>query len=130
MREPSPAPALGGRTPLAISPSIGIARATCPPVMHASPRLRIVFLAADDEFAGDMQRFLYARHPDWIVGSVISSPPIYKRSRIGAVLFVLRLSGIIFLSEMLRIRLTGGLLCRTQRVLRSAHPRYPKVHIF
>ena len=129
MREPSTAPSLGGRTPLAISPSIGIARAICPPVMHASPRLRIVFLAADDEFAGEMQRFLYARHPDWIVGSVISSHPIYKRSRIGAVLFVLRRSGFIFLSEMIRIRLTGGLLYRKKRVFPSHLARAHNVDV-
>ena len=54
--------------------------------MAAEQSPRIVFLAVDDEFAGEMQRFLYQSHPDWIVGVVIASRPIYKRSRIGGLL--------------------------------------------
>ena len=45
----------------------------------AKAPLRIVFLAMDDEFAGEMQRFLYERHPDWITGSVISAQAVSPR---------------------------------------------------
>ena len=42
--------------------------------------MRIVFLSVDDEFAGEMQRFLYDRHADWVVGSVLSTRHIYKKT--------------------------------------------------
>lgn len=66
--------------------------------------MRIVLLAVDDEFAGEMQRPLYEMHPEWVVGSVISSRMIYKRSNAGAVLFVARKSGLTYLAEMARIK--------------------------
>ncbi len=59
--------------------------------------MRIVLLAVDDEFAGEMQRFLYEKHPDWIVGSVISSCAIYKHTKLSGMAFVLRKSGLVFL---------------------------------
>ena len=40
--------------------------------------MRIVFLAVDDEFAGSMQRYVYEKHRDSIVGSVISTCSVYK----------------------------------------------------
>ncbi len=46
--------------------------------------MRIVLLAVDDEFAGEMQRFLYETHPDWIVGVVISSCIVHKQSNFKA----------------------------------------------
>jgi folate-dependent phosphoribosylglycinamide formyltransferase PurN len=67
--------------------------------------MRIVLLAVDDEFAGEMQQLLYESHSDWIVGSVISSCMIYKYSKLGGVLLVLRKSGIIFLAEMIHMKL-------------------------
>jgi folate-dependent phosphoribosylglycinamide formyltransferase PurN len=76
-----------------------------------------VFLAVNDEFAGEMQRHLYESHPEWIVGSVISSRPIYRRSRLGALLFVLRRSGVLFLTEMIRIKLVKRVLVATKRAL-------------
>ena len=76
-------------------------------------------LAVDDEFAGEMQRFIYASHPDWVVGSVLSSCMIYKRSRIGGALFVLRSSGLVFLAEMIRMKLLRGMLDRRRRFFPS-----------
>jgi folate-dependent phosphoribosylglycinamide formyltransferase PurN len=74
--------------------------------------MRIVLLAIDDEFAGEMQRPLYDSRPDWIVGSVISSSMIYRYSRLGAVLLVLRKSGPVFLAEMIRIKMLRHLLAK------------------
>jgi folate-dependent phosphoribosylglycinamide formyltransferase PurN len=83
----------------------------------------------DDEFAGEMQQFLYESHPDWIAGSVISSSPLYKKSRIGASLFVLRRSGFIFLTEMIRIKLVRGFLDRKQKVFPSQLARDHNVEL-
>jgi len=66
--------------------------------------VRIVFLAVDDEFAGSMQRFVYARHPDWVVGSVISTCSIYRKSPLEAFWFVLRRSGLRYGAEMFRMK--------------------------
>ncbi len=82
-------------------------------------RMRIVLLALDDEFAGEMQRCLYGNHPDWIVGSVISSCIIYKYSRLGAIVFILRNSGPVFLGEMIRIKMLRRYLARKERLLPS-----------
>src|SRR5260370_35933850 len=81
--------------------------------------MRIVFLAADDEFAGEMQRPLYERHPDWIVGSVLSSCVIYKKSKLGAFLFTLRKSGLVFLMEMVHIKMLQWRLGKQKRFLPS-----------
>jgi len=97
--------------------------------MRTKPPLKIVFLAADDEFAGEMQRLLYASHPDWIAGSVISSRPIYKRSRLGALMFVLRRSGFIFASELIRIRLVRRFLFTKNRVFPSQLARHHNVEL-
>ena len=77
--------------------------------------MRIVLLAVDDEFAGEMQRFLYDKHPDWIVGSVISSCAIYKHTKLSGMAFVLRKSGIVFLAEMIRMKLLRAFLDRKRR---------------
>jgi folate-dependent phosphoribosylglycinamide formyltransferase PurN len=72
--------------------------------------MKIVLLAVDDEFAGEMQRVLYEAHPDWIVGSVISSCTIYKHTELSGLFFVLRKSGFAFLAEMIRMKLVRPFL--------------------
>jgi folate-dependent phosphoribosylglycinamide formyltransferase PurN len=67
--------------------------------------MRIVLLAVDDEFAGEMQRFLYQSHPEWIVGSVISTCKVYKHSDFSGAMMVLRKSGFIFLANMTYIKM-------------------------
>jgi folate-dependent phosphoribosylglycinamide formyltransferase PurN len=71
--------------------------------------MRIVFLAVDDEFAGRMQRHLYKRHPEWVVGSVLAVSPIYKKSGLRALLFVLRRSGFVYGWEMFRMKIVRNL---------------------
>jgi folate-dependent phosphoribosylglycinamide formyltransferase PurN len=92
--------------------------------------MRIVLLAVDDEFAGEMQRFLYETHPGWIVGSVISSCAIYRRSKLGGMWFVLRTSGWVFLAEMIRMKLVRGFLDRHQRCFPSQLARAHQVETF
>lgn len=74
--------------------------------------MRIVFLAVDDEFAGAMQVELFQRHPEWVVGSVISKNSIFKKNLVQAALFIIRTSGLAFFLEMFRMKilrkLTGG----------------------
>jgi folate-dependent phosphoribosylglycinamide formyltransferase PurN len=79
--------------------------------------MRIVLLAVDDEFAGEIQHPLYETHPEWIVGSVISSRMIYKRSNFGAALFTMRTCGLIFLIEMVHIKLLRLFLDRKKKFL-------------
>jgi methionyl-tRNA formyltransferase len=81
--------------------------------------MRIVFLAVDDEFAGEMQRFVYAKHPEWVIGSVISSQLIYKHSALGALLFLLRKSSAIYLAEMIRLKAIRFFLNKSSRFLPS-----------
>jgi folate-dependent phosphoribosylglycinamide formyltransferase PurN len=81
--------------------------------------VRIVFLAVDDEFAGEMQRFVYEAHPEWVVGSVISSVEIYKHTRITGLLFVLRQSGPMFLAQMVRMKILKALVARRSRFFPS-----------
>jgi len=81
--------------------------------------MRIVLLAVDDEFAGEMQRPLYGGHPGWVVGSVISSCAIYKRSRLGGMWFVLQKSGFGFLAEMIHMKLLRSQLDRRRHIFPS-----------
>ncbi len=67
--------------------------------------MRIVLLAVDDEFAGEMQKFLFQNHPEWIVASVISTCKVYKHSDIAAAMMVFRKSGLAFLANMTYIKL-------------------------
>jgi len=87
--------------------------------------MRIVFLAVDDEFAGRMQSYVYEKHPEWVVGSVISTCPIYKRTKVGGLLFLLKRSGFIYLTEMIRMKIAGKVLSRekivTPKKLAKAH---------
>lgn len=81
--------------------------------------MRIVFLAVDDEFAGEMQRFLYERHSQWIVGSVISTRKIYRHSDFEAALMVLRKSGCFFLASMTYIKMRKYFLSKQKPFLPS-----------
>jgi folate-dependent phosphoribosylglycinamide formyltransferase PurN len=74
--------------------------------------MKIVFLAVNDEFAGGMQKYVYENHPEWVVGSVISTRPIYKRTKIGGLLLLLRTSGFMYLAQMIRMKITGNVLYR------------------
>ena len=87
--------------------------------------MRIVFLAVDDEFAGSMQRFLYERHAAWVVGSVISTCAIYKKSKLGAMVFVFNRSGLRFGAEMFRMKVIRKI---TQRETRIAPSRLARKH--
>jgi folate-dependent phosphoribosylglycinamide formyltransferase PurN len=98
--------------------------------MSRQGSLRIVLLAVDDEFAGEMQRFLFAAHPEWIVGSLLSSCAIYKRSRLGGMMHVLRASGPVFLAEMIRMKLIPGLFDGKRRFFPSHLAKAHKVETF
>lgn len=67
--------------------------------------MRIVLLSVDDEFAGEMQKFLYQNHPEWVVGSIISTCKVYKLTDIQGAWMVFRKSGLIFLASMTYIKL-------------------------
>jgi folate-dependent phosphoribosylglycinamide formyltransferase PurN len=81
--------------------------------------MRIVFLAVDDEFAGSMQKYLYEKHADWVVGSVISRCAIYKKTRLGATLFVIQKSGFRYGAEMFRMKVVRKLTQTTTQILPS-----------
>ncbi len=78
--------------------------------------MRIVFLAVDDEFAGRMQELVYQRHPDVVVGSVISTCAIYKKSPLAATLFVLNKSGPRYGFEMFKMKMMRTLFDRGEKV--------------
>lgn len=78
--------------------------------------MKIVFLAVDDEFAGSMQRYVYETHPEWVAGSVISTCPIYKKSKLGATAFVLRRSGLRYGLEMFRMKIIRKLIGKKDKV--------------
>ena len=72
--------------------------------------MRIVFLAVDDEFAGLMQQHVYERHPDWVVLSVVSTSLLYRKSNLGAALFLARHSGFKYIGEMVRMKIVRQLM--------------------
>lgn len=92
--------------------------------------MRIVFLSVDDEFAGAMQEELFHRHPDWVVGSIISKHSIFKKNLIQAALFIIRTSGLAFFLEMFRMKilrkLAGGSAKTSPQSLAAQH----KVPVF
>ena len=92
--------------------------------------MRIVFLAVDDEFAGSMQRYIYEQHPKWVIGSVISTCPIYKKSKFGALVFVLRRSGFVYGAEMFRMKIIRKLTNRTKLItpLQLAQKHKVEIH--
>ena len=56
-----------------------------------------------------MQSYVYAKRPEWVIGSVISTRPIYKKTRIGGLLFLLKTSGFTYLGEMINMKVAGKL---------------------
>ena len=92
--------------------------------------MRIVFLAMDDEFAGEMQKYLFERHPDWIVGSVISKCTIYKKSELEAALFIIRTSGIFYLYQMCRIKIIRKLFGSKNKEKPSSLAKKYKIDTF
>ena len=72
--------------------------------------MRVVFLAVDDEFAGLMQKGVYERHPDWVVGCVISSSFLYRKSNLSAALFLIKHSGFRYLGQMFKMKMIRKLV--------------------
>ena len=72
--------------------------------------MRIIFLAVDDEFAGEMQRYIYDQHPEWVVGSVLATQPIYKHTPPQAIAMVLKKSGPRYLVEMAKMKILRRLM--------------------
>lgn len=91
--------------------------------------MRIVLLSVDDEFAGLMQAPLYERHQDWIVGSLISTREIYKKTRIGAVAFIIQKSGFYYLMQMVWIKMLRKILSPRQRNVPSILARWRSVEV-
>jgi methionyl-tRNA formyltransferase len=92
--------------------------------------VRIVFLAVDDEFAGSMQRYVYEQQAGSIVGSVISTCAIYKKSKLGAMVFVLRRSGFRYSAEMFRMKVIRSLMGGKEQVMPSDLAKKHNVEIF
>jgi folate-dependent phosphoribosylglycinamide formyltransferase PurN len=92
--------------------------------------MRIVFLAVNDEFAGRMQRYVYEMHPDRVVGSVISTRPIYKKTKVAGLLFLIKSSGFVYLAEMIRMKVTGKVLRREKIVTPEKLARAHQVPVF
>lgn len=59
----------------------------------------------DDESAGAMQAPLFARHPEWVVGSVLSGCMVYGKSDAQAVRFLLKHSGPYYVVSMAKAKL-------------------------
>jgi methionyl-tRNA formyltransferase len=72
--------------------------------------MRVVFLSVDDEFAGLMQQDVYRAHADWIVGSVVSSTVMHRKTNLGAALFLLRRSGCTYMAQMFKMKILRKLL--------------------
>jgi hypothetical protein len=72
--------------------------------------MRVVFLAVDDEFAGLMQKYIYERHPEWVVGCVISSSLLYRKSNLGAAFFLAKHSGFMYMGQMIKMKIIRQLL--------------------
>lgn len=92
--------------------------------------MRIVFLAVDDEFAGRMQQEVYRRFRGMIVGSVISTCAIYKKTPLQATLFVLRKSGLRYGAEMFRMKIMRKLAQREAPPRPSQLAREHGVEVF
>jgi folate-dependent phosphoribosylglycinamide formyltransferase PurN len=92
--------------------------------------MKIVFLSVDDEFAGSMQKYLYQRHPEWVAGSVISTCPIYKKSKIGAAWFVFRKSGFRYGAEMFKMKVIRKVTQSAKQILPSALATQHNVPMF
>ncbi|MCL4760192.1 MAG: formyl transferase [Burkholderiales bacterium] len=92
--------------------------------------MRIVLLAVDDEFAGRMQRHVYEQRPGAVVGSVISTCAIYKKSPLQATFFVLRRSGLRYGFEMFRMKVIRKFTDRTVQPRPSELARKHNVEVF
>jgi folate-dependent phosphoribosylglycinamide formyltransferase PurN len=92
--------------------------------------MRIVFLAVDDEFAGRMQAHLYKRHPGLVVGSVISTCAIYKKSPLAATLLILNRSGFRYGFEMFKMKVVRALTDRSAQLRPSQLARRHGVELF
>ncbi len=92
--------------------------------------MRLVFLSVDDEFAGSMQRYVYERHPEWVVASVISTQAIYKKTPIQAAWFVLRRSGPRYLGEMFWMKVVRKLRHQGALITPSRLANDHRVEIF
>ena len=49
--------------------------------MRSDEEMKVAFLAVDDELAGLMQAPVYEHHPEWVVGSVISTTALKKMGK-------------------------------------------------
>lgn len=85
--------------------------------------MKVVLLAVDDEFAGLMQQHLYRCHPEWIVGSVISTSVMHQKSSWEAALYVMRHSGVVYLARMAHMKIVRKLLNNGDTPLPSAFAR-------
>jgi folate-dependent phosphoribosylglycinamide formyltransferase PurN len=92
--------------------------------------MRIVLLSVDDEFAGLMQARLYERRSDWIVGSLISTREIYKKTKIGAVAFVIKRSGFYYFMQMVWMKMLRRILSPRQTNVPSTLARRHRVEVF
>lgn len=92
--------------------------------------MRIVFLAVEDEYAGEMQRYLFERHPEWIVGSVISSRRIYGKSNFKAALFLPAHSGWTYFVSMIWTKIISRFISRCPGVTPRILARQYHVPIF
>jgi len=73
---------------------------------------------------------VYANYPSWVVGSVISTCSIYRKSPLEAFWFVLRKSGFRYGAEMFRMKIIRRLSGRgpTTTPTRLANDHYVPVH--
>lgn len=92
--------------------------------------MRIVFLGVNDEFAGSMQRYVYEKRSEWVVGSVISTRPIYKKTKFGGLLFLVKTSGLMYLAEMIRMKIAGKVLSRQKSVTPEKLAREHHVQVY
>ena len=92
--------------------------------------MRVVFLAVDDEFAGLMQKGVYERHPDWVVGCVISSSFLYRKSNLSAAMFLIKHSGFGYLGQMFKMKMIRRLFNGTESVSATALAKQHGVEIY
>lgn len=92
--------------------------------------MRIILLSVDDEFAGLMQKYLFAEYPSWIVSSVISTTPIYKKNKISGIFFIIKKSGFYYLFQMVRMKIFRKIFGREVKITPSKLAKLYKTEIF
>jgi folate-dependent phosphoribosylglycinamide formyltransferase PurN len=92
--------------------------------------MRLVFLAVDDEFAGLMQKYVYDEHPEWVVGSVISSCLLYRKTNLEAALFLARHSGFVYIAQMVKMKILKQIANGSGAVSPSVLARQHNVEIY